>query len=101
MAAPKSCGAKGDKTEACGSAQSECTRTVYQYACVSVPVKLVPKAEIDGMTAELCGEPVVECRPCECGGGFEIYVTQRLSITMPITYRISACEGECSICCRE
>lgn len=100
MTTPNSCGEKNDKNEVCGSTHGECTRTVYQYANVSVPIQLMPNTEMGNMTAELCGEPVIECRPCKCGG-FEVTVTQRLSLCIPITYRINACAGECSMCCRE
>lgn len=95
MASEKACGAKNDKNE------NESTRTVFQYANVSLPVQLLPNAEIGSMTAEISGDPSVECRPRKYGGGYEIYVTQKLNVTIPVTYRVSVCTGDCHISCRD
>lgn len=100
MTTPNLCGAKDDKDKTCGDAQSECTRTVYQYADVSVPIQIMPNAQIGEITAEACGEPIIECRPCKYKAGVEITVTQRLSLNIPLTYRISACAGESLVSCR-
>lgn len=84
-----------DKTECiCGNSHDECTKTVCQLANVSVPIRLKPCVTVDDITAECCEAPVIECRAGRCKNSFEITVTQKISVNIPINYKIDACVGE-------
>ena len=76
-----------------------CATVNYQYANISIPVEVVPKTKVGEITIECCDEPCIECVGCECKGGLDLVITQKVCIKIPVKYQIEACAKEESISC--
>ncbi len=76
-----------------------CATVNYQYANISIPIAVTPKARVGEITIECCDEPCIECMNCECKNGLDLVVTQKVCIKIPVKYQIEACAGEESIDC--
>ena len=79
--------------------ESGCSTVNYQYANISIPVEVRPKATTGEITIECCEEPTVECCNNECGNSLDIVITQKVCIKIPVRYQIEACAGEETITC--
>lgn len=90
-----------NSTDLCGCQRDDCKKTAYQYADVSVPVKLKSDAEIGDVEIECCGEPVIRCCSGECANSCEVIITQKISIKIPVHYKVDACMGDSAISCGE
>lgn len=69
-----------------------------QYADISIPVELKPDVFIGRIEAE-CIEVSQSSEPAEPDKTCNILVTQTLHLTIPVTYKISACIGDPDINC--
>lgn len=85
--------------DSCDCTHDGCMKTGYQYADISLPVELTPKAEIGSIEVECCGEPTVVCENNECSNVSRVVITQRISVSIPIYYKITACASDCQIEC--
>lgn len=75
-----------------------CEKVGYQYLDISVPIEVRPNVTVGQIEAECCGEPTVSCRG-SAGNTCEITVTQRINLSLPIRYGITACKGDDKIGC--
>lgn len=78
--------------------KNKCCTVGNQYADVSVPIEIEPKIEVGEIKTECCGEPMVRCKNCSSEKCC-IEIVQKISIQIPICYRISAVAKETSIAC--
>ena len=76
-----------------------CEKIGYQYLDISVPIEVRPNVTVGQIEAECCGEPSVCCTENSAGNTCEITVTQRISLSLPIRYGITACKGDNKINC--
>ena len=76
-----------------------CEKIGYQYLDISVPIEVSPNVTVGQIEAECCGEPSVCCKENSAGSTCEITVTQRISLSLPIRYGITACKGGNKINC--
>ena len=83
----------------CKCQQDDCCKIGYQYADISIPVEIKPKAIVGKIETECCGEPTVVCSENICENSCEVIVTQRVSIKIPICYKVLTCVGESKINC--
>lgn len=77
----------------------ECTKIGYQSADISVPVEIKPKATVGNIEINCCGNPEVKCKRNEYKNALELTFVQRISISLPISYRVDTTIGESTIDC--
>lgn len=83
----------------CPCIQDCCEQIARQYADISTPVELKPKTKIGKIKAECCGEPTVVCEEDICSNSCDVVITQKIIVTIPIKYEMSACVGTSTIEC--
>lgn len=83
----------------CDAPQDVCTKIGYQYADIRVPIEVQSDAQLGDITMMCCGEPIVDCRECQCGSTCELIITQKYRVKIPINYKLTACMGESTITC--
>ena len=87
----------------CVCEKDECLKIGRQYADVSLPVELKPKTTIGKIEVKCCGEPTVDCEDDICSDVRKIVITQKICVSIPIQYELTARTSDCSIecCCGE
>lgn len=94
-----------DKFEHCGGCKKEhhaCTKVTYQYAEVSVPVKVKPFARVGRIETQCCGNPVITDHrkgECDCDGVCELEIAQTICVKIPIEYCAMTDIGENKVRC--
>ena len=83
----------------CDCAYGECKRDIVQHTDICVPVDIDPSATVGRIITECCGDPIVECRHEHCDNTCKIKITQRLKITIPITFSVVTCSDDPIITC--
>lgn len=84
--------------------ENSCDVTAFQEIDVCVPITVEPYVDL--------GEPIIDCieEPClvpiPCGswnkkGKCKFYISQKLSIMIPIEFKAETCSGAASIRCLE
>lgn len=83
------------------SAETGCTRTVYQREDICVPVTVRPFAEAGDASVTCCGTPTVSASPCPTSQGTTCTFTvrQSLCIEIPITFSAEVSAGTASVSC--
>ncbi len=82
--------------------QHGCTKVTYQYAEVSVPIKVTPYAKVGKIETKCCGTPVLtESNDCGCNGGCELEICQTICVKIPIEYRSLTSIGDHKVKCGE
>lgn len=84
----------------CSYCGCDCVRTGVQYADITTPISVEPHVKIGGIETEYIGVPDVCCTESRCKNVFNIVLTQKLRITIPIQYGVTACVEESDITCR-
>lgn len=81
----------------CTGEEQTCTRVSMQYAQVQLPVTVDAFAQLGEVQTQCCGEPEIvrEEGPCGC----KLYITQNLSIRIPVQYSSSVTAGDSRCCC--
>ncbi len=74
-------------------------RDITQYADISLPVDIDPSAAVGRIETEWLGEPIVVCRKEHCGNTCKITITQKVRVTIPITYCVVTCVGDPDVDC--
>lgn len=87
---PPSCNCKDD---------NGCMKTEYQYADVSIPVKISPDVKVGKIISECCGKPAVSYSENCCESKCELTLTQKIRIKIPIEYNVNVSSGCTSIKC--
>lgn len=72
-----------------------CQKTARCYGTVTVPIKLFPHATVGEITVECCEPPDAVCEASSCGS-CAVTVTQKLVVTIPIRYQVTALSGDCA-----
>ena len=89
-----------DKPESCEcNTSNDCSEVARQYVDINASVELKPSATIGEIETECCGEPIVCCNENHCRKAYEITISQKLCIKIPIIYNVTACVGESDISC--
>ena len=95
---------KFEKCDECKKEHHACTRVTYQYAEVSVPVKVKPIAKVGKIETQCCGNPIITDHmkkddDCECKGVCELEITQTICVKIPIEYCAITDIGENKVKC--
>ena len=83
----------------CDCTLGECRREIDQYCDISVPLDLDPSATVGRIETACVGEPIVVCRHDHSDNTCRIRVTQRMRVTIPITYTVITCVDDPIITC--
>ena len=83
----------------CDCTLGECRKEIDQYCDISVPIDLDPSATIGRIETVCVGDPIVECRHDHCDNTCRIRVTQRMRVTIPITYTVITCVDDPIVTC--
>lgn len=89
--------AETEQKENCTS--DGCTKTAQQYADISTSVSLNSTATLGKIETECLGEPSICCEETNCDNTCKITIIQKVSIKIPISYKIDACIDEDGISC--
>ena len=77
----------------------DCMKTEYQYADVSIPIKISPDIKVGKITSECTGKAsICYCENC-CENSCEFTVTQKIKIKIPIEYNVNVDHGDSIIKC--
>lgn len=76
-----------------------CAKTGTQCVNVSTPVVLTPVADVGMVSVSCTGEPAATCTANAEGTACTVTLTQRLCVSIPITFGVDHTGGEPSIGC--
>lgn len=76
-----------------------CAKTGTQCVSVSTPVVLTPVADVGAVSVSCAGEPAATCTANAKGTACTVTLTQRLCVSIPITFGVDHTGGEPSIGC--
>lgn len=76
-----------------------CNANGTQFASISLPVNIEPKAALGCPTMKCVGQPDIQCVSKDCG--YEITLTQCVAICLPIEYSLVTKTGATTICCQD
>lgn len=86
----------------CSEYRESCSSAIYQAVDVSLPISLIPSADVGCIKIMCCDEPLVECRECGSGcGGMELRITQTVTYKIPIEYRVESRTGDATAACKK
>ena len=79
--------------------KNECSKLVYQYADISLPMELKPDVKVGKIEMECCGEPDITCKKTDPKDKCEFVITQKICLKIPVCYKVETCVGKKSVCC--
>lgn len=80
---------------------TNCCKTPVQCVNVTAPVVLTPTTTVGEVTTACDGVPTVTCFTNAEGTACTVTTTQRVCVTIPVTYGVEYTGGEPSIACAE
>lgn len=86
----------------CSKDGHACTKVSYQYADVSVPIKIKPFARVGKIDTKCCGESIVQDHRKEdgsCHGVCDFVITQAICVKIPIEYCVLTDIGDNEVHC--
>ena len=76
-------------------------RSATQCVDVTQPVVLTPTTSLGTVVASCAGAPSVTCVPSGDGTSCTVTLTQRVCVSIPVTYGVEADAGEAAIGCAD
>ena len=76
-------------------------RTSTQCVDVTRPVTLTPTASLGTVVASCSGVPTVTCVTAADGMSCTVTLTQRVCVSIPVTYGVDADAGDATIACAD
>ena len=81
---------------------SGCSKLGMQCVEISAPVTLTPSVSVGTVTTTCQGSPAVTCQTDEAGTSCTVTVTQRICVSIPVQYSVSAeSSARAAIACAE
>ncbi len=79
----------------------KCEKKVTHYVDVSVPVDIVPTADVGKTVMECCGDPEVVCEEYTDNNVCSLVLIQKIRLKIPVCYSFTAVAGKQNInCCK-
>lgn len=78
-----------------------CNKTGTQCVDISAEVTLTPRTTVGTITTTCQGTPTVLCETNDEGTACTATLTQRVCVTIPVTFSVEKEDGEPSIMCAE
>lgn len=93
-----------ERDDRCPPPPYDCTfeelkRNVTQCTDISLPIVIDPSAVVGRIKTEWCDEPIVVCHQDPCEKSCKVTISQRVCVTIPVTYSVLTCVEDPTINC--